>query len=254
MKPNEGTSGNSGEVVFDFDNDDSGTYPKLRFKAVNRQDQYNGLAILPDVHATNNATTGSSILNIGSTSSSFPIATNAQFRNINLVSHFIGLLATTTTVSGNLTVTGNITGPTGTPVKTDLIDITSSLGSVAGSDSTGTYKQIAYHSYTKRSGTYIIVTVNSNYAVTGYGSDSITAKLQLDYINSSSDSIEVVQDYDGNGGGGTRSGTINGLMVKSVQPANTATSITVKLMVKRSSGDDAVSFSAVQFKIEECIA
>ena len=105
VKPNAGStttsgSGDPGEIVFDFDNDDNNTYPKLIFKGRNTPQSahaidmngvsvgqghlYQVVAMLPDVHSTSTSTTGGHVLQIGADSTYFAFNADKLWRDIAL--------------------------------------------------------------------------------------------------------------------------------------------------------------------------
>jgi hypothetical protein len=175
--------------------------------------------------------------------------------NINNVTIQNGIVTATRFIGDGSQLTGinqgQVNGAPGTVCKIHILPFTDA--ETVNTSSTS-YHNVVGKSFTKTAGTNLFAEVSVNYTINGYGDDAFDAKLVFS-ANPSVDGGVYNIVYQGGiyGGGGGRSGDINGAAVYT-DGTGTANSGSqgISLQARRiGSSDDTITFKAGFFKVTE---
>ena len=111
--------------------------------------------------------------------------------------------------------------------------------------------------YTKKVGTNLIITSAFDYQLNGYGSDHFESRLKVsDDANTYVDDYgrSVRQHFDNHSGGGSRSNTLNAIMVQTAQSFVNRTNVYITLQLRKSGADDYMNIYEGFFLVHEVIA
>ena len=114
-----------------------------------------------------------------------------------------------------------------------------------------TYTDTVGKTFTKTAGTNLFGEVHINYTISGFGGDNFKARLNF-FNNPGITGGEYDIINNGSGGGGGRSGDINGAAVytNGTGTANSG-SQGIYLQARRNGADDTITFKAGFFKVTE---
>ena len=149
---------------------------------------------------------------------------------------------------GRLVVPNVVKGASGTVCKIHILPFTDAE---TVNVSSGAFTDVVGKTFTKTAGTNLFGEVHINYTISGWGDDSFAARLNY-FPNPGITGGEYDILNSGNGGGGGRSGDINGAAVYT-DGNGTANAGTegIYLQARRNGADDTITFKAGFFKVTE---
>ena len=155
-------------------------------------------------------------------------------------------------VDGNIKCSGVFIGESGSVVKIKILDF--SNGADVNSSSWTDSQTL---SYTKKVGTNLIITSAFDYKLNGYGGDQFESRLKVsdDATTYEEDfGRSVQQHFDGHGGGGSRSNSLNAIMVQTDSKFLNRTNVYITLQLRKSNADDYMNVYDGYFLVHEVIA
>jgi hypothetical protein len=118
--------------------------------------------------------------------------------------------------------------------------------------SSGAFTDTVGKTFTKTAGTNLFGEVHINYTISGFGGDNFAARLNFFPNPGITGGDYDIINIGGLGGGGGRSGDINGAAVYTDGTGTTNYgSQGIYLQAKRNGGDDTITFKAGFFKVTE---
>jgi len=159
----------------------------------------------------------------------------------------------TTTPSGEmLDVNGYVRGASGSVIKQSMVEFGNSAINVGGG-----WTSVLSTLYNKLSNTRLLIQCFFDYGYTGYGSDSAESKLfiqqQAPGTNEQYSSTAMLQTFRNDYGGGTRSGTLSGLGLRTNNTISSSSgNYNIFLQIKEN-GDDTIDTKEGYFMISEVV-